>query len=164
LSGAYLWAVALHVLAATLWIGGMLFFALAAPVLRGVHDDALRAGLFDALGRRFRVVGWICVAALLLSGVAQLRMRGWWGGGFWNADSLLGTPVGRALLWKLVVVVSMVFVQALHDFRLGPRAGTAVPGSDEARALRRRAAGLARLNAVLAVLLVYIAVRLGRGG
>ena len=160
----YLVAVTLHVLAAILWIGGMLFFAVAAPVLRRVEDPALRSSLFDALGRRARVVGWICVVLLLGTGVIQLRSRGWWGAGFWNDSSLLGTPLGVTLLSKLALVTVMVGVQAAHDFWLGPRAGAAAPGSDEARVLRRRAASLARFNAVVAVVLVYIAVRLGRGG
>lgn len=156
--------VTVHVLAAMLWIGGMLFFAIAAPVLRGVEDDAVRARLFDGMGRRFRAVGWACVALLVASGVVQLRLRGWWGAGFWNSSALFGTPLGVATLWKLGLVGVMIGVQGLHDFWLGPKAGCAIAGSDEARALRRRAAGLARFNALVAVLLVYVAVRLGRGG
>jgi putative copper export protein len=164
LSGLYLPTVVLHVLAAMLWVGGMLFFAIAAPVLRRVGDDQLRATLFDTLGRRFRLVGWICVSVMVATGIAQLRMRGWWGSVFWSRPSLLGTPLGIVLVWKLGLVVLMIGVQAAHDFWLGPRAGAATPGSDEARVLRGRAAGLARLNAVAAVVLVYAAVRLARGG
>jgi putative copper export protein len=164
LNEGYLAVVFLHVLAAAVWIGGMLFFAVAAPVLRRIDDDAVRAGLFDAIGRRFRSVGWLCVGVLLTTGLVQLRSRGWWGSGFWNPSSLLGTPVGIAMVWKLALVAVLLGVQAIHDFWLGPRAGRAATGTDEARALRRGAAGLARLNAVLAVLLVYVAVRLGRGG
>ena len=160
----YVPTVALHVLAAMLWVGGMLFFAIAAPVLRQVADDRLRAGLFDGLGRRFRLVGWICVAVMLATGVLQLRLRGWWGPAFWNGRSLLGTTLGITLLWKLGLVAFMIAVQAVHDFRLGPRAGLATPGSDEARRLRTRAAALARLNAFAAIALVYAAVRLARGG
>jgi putative copper export protein len=164
LSALYFPTVTLHVLTATLWIGAMLFFAIAAPVLRRVDDDRLRAGLFDALGRRFRLVGWICVALMLATGVLQLRMRGWWGATFWSGPSLLGTALGVTLMCKLALVAFMIGVQAVHDFWLGPRAGTATPGSDAARRLRARAAGLARLNALAALLLVYAAVRLARGG
>lgn len=164
MSSLYVPTVVLHVLAAMSWIGGMLFFAIAAPVLRQVEDEGLRARLFDTLGRRFRVVGWICVAVMLITGVVQLRLRGWWGPGFWNRSSLLETVVGITLVWKLGLVSFMIGVQAVHDFWLGPRAGTVAPGSEDARRLRTRAAGLARLNAVAAVVLVYAAVRLARGG
>ena len=84
MSERYYAVVALHVLAALVWLGGMVFFALAAPELRRVGDDEMRARLFDGLGRRFRLVGWICVSLLLVTGVEQLRLRGWWGAEFWT--------------------------------------------------------------------------------
>jgi uncharacterized membrane protein len=79
MSQTYVLAVTAHVLASLVWLGGMLFFALIAPILRAIPDDALRAGLFGALGCRFRVVGWACIPVLLMSGTVQLYMRGWLG-------------------------------------------------------------------------------------
>lgn len=160
----YLLAVVVHVLAAIVWLGGMVFFALAAPVLRSLEDDALRARLFDALGRRFRAVGWICIALLVATGMMQLRLRGWWGAGFWSWATLTGTALGRGLLRKLAMVLLMVVIQAAHDFWLGPAAGRAPPGSAEALRLRRSAAWLARVNTVAGALLVWFAVGLIRGG
>ncbi|GMV05795.1 MAG: hypothetical protein AMXMBFR53_20720 [Gemmatimonadota bacterium] len=58
----------------------------------------------------------------------------------------------------------MLVVQALHDFWLGPRAGRAAVGSADAAALRRGAALLARFNAVAALLLLWFAVAVSRGG
>jgi uncharacterized membrane protein len=156
--------ILVHVLAALVWLGGMTAFALLAPVLRDVGDEGTRQRLFHRLGERFRTAGWICVAVLVLTGVAQLHLRGWWGaevlgaGGFWR------TGVGTALFGKLGAVVVMVTVQAVHDFWLGPRAGAAQAGSEEARALRRRAALLARANVVAGLVLLYFAVALARGG
>jgi len=51
----------------------------------------------------------------------------------------------------------------VHDFFLGPAAGRAAPASARANRLRRRAALLARVNALLGLLLVAAAVRLARG-
>ena len=126
MSTAYVATVALHVLAAVVWLGGMLFFAIAAPVLRGVQDDAVRARLFDQLGRRFRVVGWACVAVLVLTGVEQLRARGWLSADLWGGGGFLGTALGSRLAWKLGLVAPMIGVQAVHDFWLGPSAGRAM--------------------------------------
>lgn len=157
--------VTLHVLAAVLWLGGMFFLAaVGAPVLRTIDDPALRRDLFQALGRQFRKAGWAAIVVLLVTGVLNLRFRGvlTWDvlgdPGFWT------TPYGRALAWKLAAVTVMLAVQAVHDFAHGPRAGRAAPGSPEALALRRRAAVLARINAVVGLILVYLAVRLARGG
>jgi hypothetical protein len=58
----------------------------------------------------------------------------------------------------------MVTVSAVHDFVLGPRASLLQPGSPRALAARRRAAWLARVNAIVGVVLVIAAVRLARGG
>jgi uncharacterized membrane protein len=159
-SERYLATVALHILAAVVWLGGMLFFAIAAPVLRRLEDERGRAELFDALGRRFRVVGWACVTLLVATGIEQLRARGWWGWALWTGTGVWRTALG----WKLALAALMVVVQAVHDFWLGPRAGRAVPGTPEARSLRRSAAWLARLNALAGLVLVYVAVRLARGG
>ncbi len=161
---AYVLIVTIHVLAAIVWLGGMIFFALVAPILRGIEDDAFRASLFDKLGRRFRLVGWICIALLLVTGVGQLHFRGWWGADVWSAPGFWSTRLGVALAWKLALVALMVGVQGVHDFWLGPAAGRAEPGAKDAQRLRRTAAWLARANAFAGLLLVYFAVRLGRGG
>lgn len=160
----YVGTVTLHVLAAVVWLGGMFFFGIAAPVLRRIEDEGVRASLFDALGRRFRVVGWICIGVLVVTGIAQLRLRGWWGAAFWGQADFLRSALGSTLTWKLGLVSVMIAVQGAHDFWLGPKAGAATPGTEEARSLRRRAMWLARLNVVFGLALVYVAVRLGRGG
>ena len=164
MTDVYFLTVTLHVLAALVWLGGMFFFAIAAPVLRRVEDEGVRAELFSSLGRRFRVVGWICVGLLLVTGLAQLRLRGWWGAAFWGRAGFWGTALGTALAWKLGLVVLMISVQAVHDFWAGPRASLATLGTREARSLRAFATKLARFNVLVGLVLVYFAVRLGRGG
>ncbi len=160
----YLLSVTLHVLAAMLWLGGMFFLAaVGAPVLRGV-EPALRARLFQALGERFRVVGWAAIGVLLVTGAVNLRFRGWWGTEVWTSAGFWGSPAGRALAWKLGAVAVMVAVSAVHDFVQGPAAGRLMPGSPRALAARRRASWLARINALVGILLVAAAVRLARGG
>jgi len=158
----YFVILTLHLLAATVWLGGMFFFAIAAPVLRRIQDEGVRAALFDSLGRRFRLVGWICVGVLVVTGVTQLRLRGWWGATFWGQPGFWRSALGSALAWKLGLVALMIAVQAVHDFRVGPRAGLVSPGTPEARSLRARAVQLARLNVFVGILVVYVAVRLGR--
>ena len=159
MGGGYLAAVAVHVLAAVVWLGGVFFFALVgAPVLRRVDPPELRRALFDALGRRFRVVGWVTVAILLGSGTLLLQLRGWLAPAL--DGSLWPTPAGRLLGWKLAAVAGMIVTTAVHDFLLGPRAGRAGPGAE---ALRRRSARWARAGALLGLVALLAAVRLARG-
>ena len=69
-------SVTLHVLAAMLWLGGMLFLAaVGAPVLRQVEPPALRAQLFRTLGQQFRTVGWIAILTLVVTGVGNLYFK-----------------------------------------------------------------------------------------
>lgn len=153
-----------HILFAVVWLGGMIAFALLAPILRDTADAAARQRVFERLGRRFRTVGWICIAALVVTGIEQLRARGWWGAAFWGAPGLRSSPLGHALLGKFATVTLMLVLQALHDFRLGPLAGRLPADSEEARAVRRRAALLARVNALAALVVLWFAVVVARGG
>ena len=163
--GLYLANVTVHVLAAMLWLGGMFFLAaVGAPVLRAVEPAALRARLFRALGERARTVGWIAIAVLLVTGVLNLHFAGVLRGGRLGDAAFWTSPYGRALAWKLAAVAAMVAISAVHDFVLGPAASTLEPGTPAAIRARTRAAWLARVNALVGVLLVMAAVRLARGG
>jgi uncharacterized membrane protein len=161
---AYWISVTIHILAALLWLGGLFFLGVVgAPVLRAVEPPALRQRLFHQLGLRFRTAGWLAIAALIATGLVNLHYRGLlrWDGvlatpEFWR------TPVGQALGAKLAIVVAMLVVSGMHDFVFGPRAGRASVGSERAMRLRRRAAVLARVNALLGVALVIAATRLAR--
>ena len=161
----YLANVTVHVLASFLWLGGMFFFAVVgAPVLRHVQPAELRARLFEQLGSRFRTAGWVAIAVLLVTGVLNLHFVGLLR---WErlADPVLwGSPYGRALAWKLGAVAIMVSVSAVHDFVHGPRASRLAPGSPQALRARARASWLARVNAIVGLVLVIAAVRLARGG
>lgn len=156
--------VTLHVLAAMLWLGGMFFLGVVgAPALRAIEQPALRQRLFQQLGVRFRSVGWIAIVVLILTGLVNLHYRGWlhWDGVFASA-AFWRTGVGTALAIKLASATVMIIVSAIHDFALGPLAGRLEPGSPQAIAFRRRAALLARVNALLGVVVVVAAVRLPR--
>jgi len=158
-------SVTLHVLAAMVWIGGMLFLALVgAPALRELDDPALRSRLFRAIGARFRTVGWASIAVLLVTGVVNLHARGLLRGDVLGSGRFWSTPMGVALAWKLALVAAMIGLAAIHDFWLGPAASRGGPGSPAAARARVVAAWTARVNAVLAIALVWVAVGLARGG
>lgn len=162
---AYMLNVTLHVLAALLWLGGMFFLAaVGAPVLRKVEPPSLRQALFRDVGAQFRAVGWACIVVLLVTGTLNLWFRGLLDWYVLGSAEFWGQRYGRTLATKLLLVVLMIGIQAVHDFRHGPRASLLEPGSEAALRMRRTASWLARVNAVLGVALVYVAVRLARGG
>jgi len=161
----YLTSVWLHILAATIWMGGLCFLVLVVvPWLRS--GAATDAGTFlRETGERFRSVGWICFAVSLVTGTFNLWMRGvrashfadpaWWTSPFGSATGL------KLGLFALVVVISWV-----HDFGVGPRAVEVMehdPKSPEAAHLRRQASMLGRLNGVLGLALLALGVVIVRG-
>jgi uncharacterized membrane protein len=159
----YLLNVTLHLLAALVWLGGTFFFALVgAPLLRTVEPPALRGRLFHVIGVRFRTVAWACIGVLLATGVLNLWFRGQASWEVLGATSFWGSPYGRALGAKLAAVTAMVLISAFHDFVDGPRSGRLAPGSPESARARRRATLLGRMNALIGVLVVILAVRLAR--
>jgi copper resistance protein D len=134
----------LHLTAAITWIGGMLFIALVlVPVTRGLDDVGLRRRLVQVTGRRFRVVGWIALGALVATGLANLALR----------PELLGAPRFGV---KAVLVAAALLLSAVHDFVLGPRAGR----PDLYPAARTQASWLARVEIVVVLVIVALGLAL----
>lgn len=161
----YLAAVVLHLIAMATWLGGMLFLVtVVIPWLRK-GDRARAAALLQETGERFRAVGWLCFATILVTGVYLLAVRGVTLAALadpaWRAS-----PYGKVVLGKLLTFTAIVGLSAIHDFRVGPRATEAVrrdPSAPEAERLRRMASHMGRLNLLLGLLMLVFAVQLVRG-
>ena len=124
----------------------MLFIALVlVPVTRRLDNPALRTRLVHDLGVRFRAVGWVALAALLVTGGLNL----------WMHPVLLSSP---RLHWKLGLVVLALILSGFHDFVLGPRAGA--PGADPSA--RTRASWVARVNVLVVLVIVALGLSLFR--
>jgi uncharacterized membrane protein len=67
--------VALHVLAAVAWVGGMFFAYLVLRPSAGPLEPAIRLGLWQRVFRRFFPWVWASIAVLLISGYAMLFLR-----------------------------------------------------------------------------------------
>lgn len=162
----YLVSVFLHVLAATTWLGGMLFLVLVVVTWLRAGGASGSAGSFlRETGTRFRAVGWACFGVLLPTGVFQLFVRGVRLTSFVD-PTFLGSAAGKVLVAKLALVALVILLSAVHDFGVGPAATTAIaeaPGSTRAERLRRRASLLGRANALLALVIVALAVMIVRG-
>ena len=163
----YQLSVLVHILAAMVWVGGMLFLALVVvPAARSL-PPAERSALFHLVGPRFRTVGWSCVGLLLVTGVVNLAYRGVMWENLFTAE-LWSSEFGRVLAVKLVVIAVMLVLSILHDFVLGPASVRAhTPGearpSAEALTLRRQASWLGRITTLLALVVVALGVMLVRG-
>ncbi len=163
---SYTLCVWLHILAAAAWVGSMVFFAaVVVPVLRRAPDPRATAELVRAVGRRYRVLGWIALGVLLVTGVGNLYFRGI-GWSDLMSPAWRASPFGRALMWKLGLVDLVLLATAGHELLTGKRALEAMardPGSPAALRARRAASWLGRATMLLSLLVLYLAVALVRG-
>jgi putative copper export protein len=103
----------LHVLAATVWVGGQLTLAALVPALRGLGAEIPRSA-----ARAFNKVAWPAFGILLATGV-------------WNVIAEHGKITGdyQATLTVKLVVVAVSGVTAWLHARARSRAGLAVFGA-----------------------------------
>jgi len=103
----------LHVLAATIWVGGQLTLAALVPALRRLGTNVTATA-----ARRFNQVAWPAFAVLLITGI-------------WNIFAVRAQIHGSyevTLVVKLVVVVISGVTAALHA-RAKTKTGLAVFGA-----------------------------------
>ncbi|HEX6996778.1 MAG TPA: DUF4149 domain-containing protein [Gammaproteobacteria bacterium] len=159
-------SILLHILAAVVWIGGMVFLGVVLiPALRRSELGAKTVEVIHRTGVRFRNVGWACLALLVATGVVNLTRWGVDWQRFTSAD-LWGSTWGRVLAVKLALVVAALAISGVHDFVIGPRATARLrqqPGSEEAKRLRRLAGWMGRTNLLIALVIVALAIMLVRG-
>ncbi|MGH8870996.1 MAG: hypothetical protein ACRDWS_03370 [Acidimicrobiia bacterium] len=66
----------LHLLAATVWVGGLITLGIIVSAVRRVADDR---ALIGAIARRFGAVSWVAVAVLVVTGLILAAGYGWTG-------------------------------------------------------------------------------------
>ncbi|HXX74558.1 MAG TPA: hypothetical protein VEI50_05485 [Nitrospiraceae bacterium] len=103
----------LHILAAVVWIGGMMFLSLVlAPLVRRENTVPGYTVLFRSAAQRFRLIVWLAIGILLSTGPVLLRGRG-----ISSIDMTQWPPV---FLFKAALVVVLLLLTFLHDLLLGP--------------------------------------------
>lgn len=146
----------IHLLAMSIWVGGMFYIALIdVPVLRRELSRYDFSHKMELLGRRFQVVGWICIAALLLSGVSNLLFR-------FQMEETLPASYSSYITIKILLFTVMVINTGIHTLFLGPRmAGLrnridsgATDLTDIYESLRKRSTISSALNLLLALIIM----------
>jgi len=104
----------IHLTAATFWVGGMLFLSLVAvPLLPKAPDPASAQREFVNQVRRFRMLVWVALSLLIVTGAMLLP----------NLVNF-STPFGKwppVVLLKLTLVLLLVVMSLAHDQIIGPK-------------------------------------------
>jgi len=153
------WLNFLHLLAATVWVGGSLAIPLViTPVIRAKLPPDQRIAMIAAMGMRFRPYAWTALAILALTGFRRMTLA-FAGSDVWHA--LHTTSYGQALRAKILLFVVLLVIQAVHDFILGPRLRKlAHDHSPDLARMRKLTIGLAGGGLLITILIVYVAAGL----
>jgi copper resistance protein D len=103
--------VVLHVLAATVWVGGTISLTfIAVPAIRTLTGEP-RMVAMRTLGRRWRPIGWTALGVLVSTGIPLAYHV--------LPDKDAGAKAVFAV--KMGIFAALVVFAYLHDFVLGPK-------------------------------------------
>lgn len=143
-----------HLLAASFWIGGMLFMVLAlSPYVRKLPQD-ISVKAYQEVGKRYSFWGTVIgLPVLFLTGLYNMKTMGV---SFSDLTSW-SNPYASTLHHKLHLFALTVFLAVVHDFYVGPR-------SHINKKFKIAARIIGVVNLLLGIFIIYLAARLRMGG
>lgn len=150
-------ANAIHVIAMSVWVGGLASLILVLPRATRELDPSDRTRLLAATLARFSPIALICVALILLTGLGQTYAY------VRDLDNLVETAYGRAVLIKFVLLVGLLVpLGAFNRHRSVPRLERLADGGEapgRGGVILRRA-----IRLEIAILVVVIGVTAALSG
>ncbi len=141
-----------HILAAVVWVGGMVFNLLVVRPSMSVVDPPQRLKLADGILRRFIPVVWMSVGLLVFTGLLMTLKR------VASFEILLKTVYGNLLILKLVVVTLMISIVVLIRYSLLPRFESLIDSqSRELNKVLGQMVTLVKVNLALGILVLLLA-------
>jgi uncharacterized membrane protein len=164
----YFISVWLHILAAAVWTGGLIYTAAVVVPFALSHQGEERQRILRGLARRFRWIAWGSIVVSIVTGIGNLVLRLtpiklsqiFTGEVFDPAK--VESLIAIWLPWKLLLVILMIGLMAFHDITT-IRAAKRYEGSPDAAPGNRMGSRAAALATLVAILVLYVSVRLVRG-
>ena len=154
---AYLISVFIHIVCASLWIGGMLFIPLV--LVPGIKNQPNRVFLLHKTGVKFRFYGWLAVVVLFITGFLNMYLRGL----PFREEFFTTSSYGKLLTLKLFLFVLMLLIGGIHDFYLGLKSIDEMQESSGTK-FKMLARWTGMLNLLLALVIAFLGVAISRGG
>ena len=164
----YFLNVWIHILAAAVWTGGLIYTAAVVVPFALSHQDKERQRILRGLARRFRWIAWGSIVVSILTGIGNLvlRLTPIKLSQIFNGEVFDPEKVERLIAiwlpWKLMLVIVMIGLMAFHDIT-SMRAARRYEGSPESAPGNRAGSRAAALATLVAILVLYVSVRLVRG-
>ena len=153
-----------HLICASIWVGGSIFIAaVAVPVLRS-HAKSTEelVGLMVKIGRQFNRVTVLAFAILIATGVYNAR------GYIAAPDALTGSAYGILLLIKIILVLATVGTYVVHVRTLNAEMERKIlsgnAGEVYVKSVRAKVIHLGRIIVILSILILLLAALLDSGG
>ncbi len=143
--GASVILVVVHVVAAAIWIGGLVAIFVVARAASATLDRAQRIAFFQALGRAYGIVVGAALLVALLSGAILLDDHPW--------DGLLTASAVVAVALLVATVAGVAQARAMTRLRR-----SALASATLARKVRRGAIMAAALRGAIAILTLVLVV------
>jgi putative copper export protein len=153
-----------HLICASIWVGGSIFIAaVAVPVLRS-HAKSMEelVGLMVKIGRQFNKVTVPAFAILIATGVYNARAF------IAEPGALTDSTYGVLLLIKIILVLATVGTYVVHvrtlnaDMERKILSGNA--GEVYVQSVRSKVIHLGRIIVILSILILLLAALLDSGG
>jgi putative copper export protein len=140
--------VAIHLVAAAIWIGGTVALVfVSVPVIRTLDGDA-RARAMRALGERWRPLGYGALGVAIITGVPLVTRD-------WDDD---GSSFHYVFAVKAARVAALLVVSYLHNFVLGPRVARELRTGDRRSYRLLQVVGWVSLALTLAIPVLGVAL------
>lgn len=112
----------LHLLGATVWVGGLIVLGASVSAVRAVTDDRR---VLSAIARRFAVVSWTAMGVLVVTGLIQAASYGWTGPLLVKVSLVLASiiltiwhtvsahsqaPATRGMIQGLILILALVIL------------------------------------------------------
>ncbi|MEO9277204.1 MAG: CopD family protein [Nitrososphaera sp.] len=155
-----MWA---HLVAASIWVGGSIFIGIVlAPLLKTISDSVEgRLSIMIRVGRKFNTIGVPSLIILIITGIYNSIT-------FIAKPSLiLSTNYGIILLIKIVLVVALIIIFAIHVRLIRSEVERKIESKnlsgDHLQKLRSKIIMLGRLTVILSLVILLMAALLHSG-
>ncbi|MCY3975939.1 MAG: CopD family protein [Thaumarchaeota archaeon] len=148
----------IHLIAASIWLGGSIFIGVVmAPILKEIFDSQKRLQIMIKIGKRFNKIAMPAFVILIITGIYKAHP-------FLTApDIMFTTNYGYLLLIKIILVVLLALSFIIHIKMINNELLLSKQNDLQIQNLRKKIVNLGKLILFISVIIFFIASLLDEG-